>query len=547
MAESSEKSNTSNSQNSEGDNPKPKVWGENIDDHCPVYESGQSVDNKAEKRSSDSTCQLKGVTIKDLVKEQICPIIEVEVSSVHPMGLLKTSAGRDYLPFTVVDATGSMMVMAWAAIAAPLSEVLQIGQTIRIIKGNVQKAPERDACRTEPVYRIALGAQSRVEILLENGETCIVNPIFSQNSVPIKYEKGDDPPMKKISMTPKNESKISDLTYPHTFQSIKLHVKSMITDGVALTAKGFKYVTFVGTDETGDISCVFFEPHSYAIGPSIREGVYLQIERGIVETLEEAFQIHCKNNHQIKVLRKGNVKILEEKKDEPVEPVDRAMKVADLKAPQICKYIELKVKSLVTKNISLGCRGKRYHIFIGEDSTGEIGCTIFEPHGSIKCANALKVGSQLALKDALVISKDARIPIDCDNDFEIIMDGSSAVTQLDITTEKMEDDCSATRLENFNELQDQAVGSLVDVIGVIGKSKDDGKSRHSPGYFLTLLDESTFEIPLFFENEIYVDSSWTVGTIIEVTGALVGRGEDEQMQLVFLPERSTISIFQSEQ
>ncbi|XP_011308856.1 uncharacterized protein [Fopius arisanus] len=535
---------------SQEDNEKSRVWGGNDNGGCSSNETMHSVNNKPEKTLSDSTSPWQGVTIKNLVKKQICPAIQVEVVSIHPRGLLKTATGRDYLPFTVGDASGSMTVMAWADLAAPLSRVIKIGQIIRIIKGNVENVPD-NARSAEPVYRMTLGASSSVEILLENGKTHSVDANSSKISVPMENEKRDDPPpMKKPSMTPTKECKISDLTYPHTLEIIKLHVKCMVTNGVALTPKGFKYVDFVGTDETGDINCIIFEPHSYTIGSSIREGVYLQIEKAIVEPVEERFQTHCKNNHQIKVLYKGHVQILEEKNNESVEDEmmsdnlmlveDPVMKVTDLKAPQICQYIELTVKSLETNCPSVGRKGLRFRSFIGEDSTGLIRCTIFEPHRFALDADALKVGLQLGLKNALVIAQDMRIPFECDNDLEIITDGSSAVAQLGIGMEEMDDTCWSIRLENFNELANQALGTYIDVVGVIGKPEDNCKSGHSPGCSLTLIDESSIEVTLLFENELYVDSSWTAGTIIEVNRALVDRGENDQMQLLFLPEHSVI-------
>ncbi|XP_015123941.1 uncharacterized protein LOC107046003 isoform X3 [Diachasma alloeum] len=411
-------------------NPRPRKWGEDLDDSFYPASSGNNAIIKQilEKQTlgesiPDGVNQEGTIKVKDLNSRKFRVTITVQVRSVHPGGMIKTKNGRHCLAFTVGDETGEIKVMAWEEVAIPLSNLLEVGQSIKIMEGHVESS------RYDPTqYLITLSQGSTVEVDKGNGETYVVGARGCQPSLvrSTSDTKLDGLQQKRLCLSGGIKKKVSALTSAQNCDCIELEVKTMLTNGVILSSTGKQYLRFIGNDDTGEICCSVFEPHSRTVGPLIQVGVYLQLKNIKVKAVNTAYSTFCNNDFEIVLYSESRIEILEEKtrqvaatgeispkqveeqkasepiKDPEIQPMEvestnlpgaiataaagsclsrvQKQKINELTPKSRCICIELQVAVMLTDGVATSCGGRKYVRFIGSDDTGEICCSIFEPH-----------------------------------------------------------------------------------------------------------------------------------------------------------------------
>lgn len=86
------------------------------------------------------------------------------------------------------------------------------------------------------------------------------------------------------------------------------------------------------------------------------------------------------------VIKKETIRKIRKKRDKLANKMRNTLHVPKLTISEItgnqkvCSCVDLRVKSIVTAEIVIGPNANRYMTFIGSDDSGEIACTIFEPH-----------------------------------------------------------------------------------------------------------------------------------------------------------------------
>lgn len=76
---------------------------------------------------------------------------------------------------------------------------------------------------------------------------------------------------KKLHTSDGCKQRISEITgNQKKCGSFDLRVKSVVTAGLATSPYGKGYLTFIGADESGEIACTIFEPHSLTMGCHIQ-------------------------------------------------------------------------------------------------------------------------------------------------------------------------------------------------------------------------------------------------------------------------------------
>ncbi|XP_063977483.1 uncharacterized protein LOC135162680 [Diachasmimorpha longicaudata] len=415
-----------------------------------------------EMKNANEENQQVMVKIENLGIQNSSVTINVEVISVSPNGLKKIKNGRHCFAFTIRDETGTTTAIAWEEVAIPLSKVIAIGQSIKIINGYVEKAKNNP-----DQHLIILSQTSSVEIFKENKKVYLVTSEGCQSLLvrPAAELQVDEVQRKKICLS-SGVQKIADLTAAQQCSCIKMEVMTMITNGIICSANGKQYLRFIGHDDTGEICCSIFEPHSRTTGHLIQVGVDLQLENIKVKPVNSSYTRVCNNDFEIVVYPESCIKILEDKTEETVAPTERPSelmdqaltsqpiknpvvepmevtstspsdakvssaaedsstcaqreKIIELNSQRQCESIELKVSQLVTNGVAVSHGGMKYVRFIGTDDTGEICCSIFEPL-SVSLGHLVQVGLSVQVGNVKVKAVNAAYPKVCNNDFEIVL------------------------------------------------------------------------------------------------------------------------------
>ncbi|XP_015123940.1 uncharacterized protein LOC107046003 isoform X2 [Diachasma alloeum] len=467
-------------------NPRPRKWGEDLDDSFYPASSGNNAIIKQilEKQTlgesiPDGVNQEGTIKVKDLNSRKFRVTITVQVRSVHPGGMIKTKNGRHCLAFTVGDETGEIKVMAWEEVAIPLSNLLEVGQSIKIMEGHVESS------RYDPTqYLITLSQGSTVEVDKGNGETYVVGARGCQPSLvrSTSDTKLDGLQQKRLCLSGGIKKKVSALTSAQNCDCIELEVKTMLTNGVILSSTGKQYLRFIGNDDTGEICCSVFEPHSRTVGPLIQVGVYLQLKNIKVKAVNTAYSTFCNNDFEIVLYSESRIEILEEKtrqvaatgeispkqveeqkasepiKDPEIQPMEvestnlpgaiataaagsclsrvQKQKINELTPKSRCICIELQVAVMLTDGVATSCGGRKYVRFIGSDDTGEICCSIFEPH-SLTVGPDIQKGVYLQLERPILKPVNRQYTVWCENAFEINLSHSGSIKILKKETKQV--------------------------------------------------------------------------------------------------------------
>ncbi|XP_015119738.1 uncharacterized protein LOC107042974 [Diachasma alloeum] len=261
-----------------------REWGEDLEDEYfaePDAQASNGITWENAFPGAKSDYRLKG-----LRKIAQGKTVIGKVNWIHSRGLLTTGSGtRSYLPFMIEDRSGEMPVTAWHEVAVPLFNIIEEGQFVKLIGSKVERKRNKADGHE---FQITVGRGSKVEVCVKLGEICVVDP-----SVPMQVQ-------------------ISYLKKPHTCASITLDVKMLVSEGVQCSQAGVQYVHFIGSDGTGEISCIIYEPHSAKIGHRIKEGTRVQLENVAVKQINPEYQSHCNHPLEIGVFTEARIKILEE-------------------------------------------------------------------------------------------------------------------------------------------------------------------------------------------------------------------------------------------